>query len=222
MRPAAALLAIGLAACGGGFQRGAPLADPSAIAASARAATGTASPVRIVFEWEYADGRGNLRGDGAARVNPPDRFRLDLFSTAEGSMQAVLVDDRLDTSGRIEGVELPPPAFMYAMTGVFRPGPGEPAEGFASGGYEVVAYPADGDAMRYFYLLDGKLHRVEERRDGRLRRRIELEWGEHTEWPREARYRDDVTPSVVRWELQRVVPQADPFDEVIYVLDRSP
>jgi len=218
----AVLGAIGLVACGGGFERGEPLADPAAVAESARTGTGAETPVRIVFEWEYADERGNLRGEGAARVNPPDRFRFDLFSTAEGNMQAVLVDERLRTSGEIQGVELPEAAFMYAMTGVFRPGGVAPEEGFASGPYEVVGYPAAEGAMRYFYLLDGRLQRVEERRAGRLRRRIELEWGEDPAWPREARYRDDVTPSVVRWELRRVVPQADRFPEVIYDLDRIP
>jgi hypothetical protein len=209
-----------LAACGGGTQRGEPLTDPRAIASAALNATGTAVPVRVVFEWEYADDRGRLRGDGASRVNPPDRFRLDLYSTAEGSMRAALVDGDLTTSGQIEDVQFPPATFLYAMTGVFRPGPGEPIEGFRSGDLNVLGYPAADGGVRYFYFNDGRLDRVEERRGSRMLRRIVLAGGGDPAWPREARYRDDVTPKVVRWELVRVIPQEDRWPEEIY--DISP
>ena len=208
-----------MAACASGLTRGEPLANPADIAARAAESSGTTSPARVVFEWEYADERGNLRGDGASRVNPPDRFRLDLFSTAEGSMQATLVDDELVVLGQIEDVQLPPPAFLYAMTGVFRPGPATPIEGFRSDDYEVLGYPAEGAAVRYFYLLGGRLERVEERRAGRMQRRIVLDWGDDPTWPREARYRDDLTPNVVRWELVRVVPQTERWPEEIYEID---
>lgn len=206
-----------LLGCAGGYGTGEPLADPEAVAERAAAASGADRPVRVVFEWEYADERGNLRGEGVARVNPPARFRLDLFSTAEGSMRAALVDDRLDTGGDLEDVELPPPAFLYAMTGVFRPGSGAPIEGFTSGPHEVVGYAVADGGVRRFYLEAGRLVRVEERRAGRLERRIELEWGEDPVWPREARYRDDVDPRTrVRWALERVVEQSEPFEEEIY------
>lgn len=210
------ILTASLCACGAGLQRGEPLANPGEMAVAAVSSTGTTDPVRVVFEWEYADDRGRLRGDGAARVNPPDRFRLDLFSTAEGSMRAALVEGVLAVSGQIEDVQLPPPAFLYAMTGVFRPGVGEPTEGFRSADLDVLAYPADGSGVRYFYFRSGRLLRVEEREGSRMRRRIELEWGDEPAWPREARYRDDVTPSVVRWELQRVIPQEERFSNDIY------
>lgn len=203
--------------CAGGLETGEPLTDPAAVAARAQEASGADRPVRVIFQWEYADERGNLRGEGVARVNPPARFRLDLFSTAEGSMRAALVDDRLDTGGDLEDVELPPPAFLYAMTGVFRPGSAPPSEGFASGPYEVVGYAVSDGGVRRFYLEAGRLVRVEERRDGRLERRIELEWGQDPVWPAEARYRDDVEPRTrVRWALDRVVPQDEPFDDGIY------
>lgn len=211
-------LAVAWIGCAGGLERGAPLPDPAEVAERAARGSGAAEPTRVIFDWEYADERGNLRGEGVGRVNPPDRFRLDLFSTGEGSMRATLVDGRLDASGDLDEIELPPPEFLYAMTGLFRPGPAPPDEGFQSGPYEVVAYPAAGGGARYFYLLGGKLQRVEERRAGSLVRRIELEWGPHPVWPREARYRDDVAPNRVRWALERVIPQADPFPDDIYEL----
>lgn len=215
-RIAPLVLAVPLLACGGGIQRGEPLANPVEIAATAVAEAGAEGPVRVVFDWEYVDERGRLRGDGAARINPPDRFRLDLFSTAEGSMRAALVDDRLAVSGQIEDVQLPPTTFLYAMTGVFRPGPGQPVEGFRSRDYEVLAYPAEAGAVRYFYFSGGRLARVEERAGSRMLRRIELDWGQEPAWPREARYRDDVATNVVRWELQRVIPQEERFADELY------
>ena len=209
------VLALALA-CGGPIPRGEPLVDLDLIAQADTRASGTTTPMRVVFEWEYADERGNLRGQGSGRVNPPDRFRLDLFSTAEGSMRAVLVDDLLASSGDLEGVRLPPPAFLYAMAGVFRPGPARPIEGFQSDAFEVLGYPVEDGSMRYFYLLDGRLQRVEDLRSRRTQRRIELTWGENPTWPREAVYRDDITPSRVRWELVRMIPQDEPFPEEIY------
>ena len=143
-------------------------------------------------------------GDGVSRVNPPDSFRLDLFTTGEGGMSAVLVDDRLETLGQIEDVELPPPAFLYAMAGVFRPGNTPPTAGFESDGAEVLEYAAPEGGTRYYFLRDARLVRLEERRGNRLTRRIDLEWGPDPIWPTEARYRDDLTPSRVRWELMEV------------------
>ena len=211
-----------LAGCASGVQRGEPIAEPGRIAVEAIDATGASTPVRVVFEWEYADDRGRLRGDGAARINPPDRFRLDLFSTAEGSMRAALVDGVLSVGGQIEDVELPPATFLYAMTGVFRPGASEPAEGFRSGDLDVLAYPVNDGGVRYFYFGGLSLQRVEERRGGRIIRRIELEWGDDPTWPREARYRDDLTPSVVRWALDRVVPQEERFADDLYIIPPVP
>jgi hypothetical protein len=216
---AAAVVGGSAAGCSGGVIRGAPLSDPAAIARRAVERSGTPEPVRVVFEWEYADERGNLRGEGVGRVNPRDRFRLDLFTTGEGSLRAALVDDALAVEGDIEDFVLPPPAFLYAMTGVFRPGPVAPTEGFESDEYQVLGYPVDGGGMRYFYLLDGKLRRLEERADGRTRRLIELEWGSDPIWPREARYRDNVAPSRVRWDLDRVVVETELFGEEIYRVD---
>lgn len=219
--PGTALALVWIATgCAASFQQGPPLDDAVAVAGRAREASGIDRPQRVRFRWEYADERGNLRGDGVARVNPPDHFRLDLFAT-EGSMSAVLVDDRLDTLGEIEDVELPAPPFLYAMAGVFRTGADAPEDGFESDGMEVLRYGVGEDGVRWYYLRDGRLERVEERRDGRLRRRIELRWGEDAAWPREATYRDDVTPSRVRWELEAVQSVDVPWSAEIYELGPS-
>lgn len=199
-------LAIGWAtgACAASLQRGAPLADPAALVARARANSGAESPSWVRFEWEYADERGNLMGDGVSRVNPPDSFRLDLFTAGEGGMSAVLVEDSLETLGQIEDVELPSPVFLYAMAGVFRPGNTPPTAGFESDGAEVLEYAATDGARRYYFFREARLVRLEERHGERLVRRIDLAWGPDPTWPSEARYRDDLTRNRVRWELVEV------------------
>lgn len=208
--------------CSAALQRGAPLADPAGVAAGAHDASGARHPTSVWFDWEYVDERGNLRGEGRGRVNPPDRFRLDLFSTGEGSMSATLVDARLSTLGELEDVELPEPTFLYAMAGIFRPGDGPPSEGFESEGSRVVAYPTEDGATRYYFLRDGRLHRVEQRRGGRVERRIELEWGEDATWPLEARYRDSIVPNRVRWALVEIRIEGSPFPPDIYDLGSPP
>jgi hypothetical protein len=208
--------------CAASLQRGSPLADPAAVAARARESSGAERPSWVRFEWEYADKRGNLMGDGVSRVNPPDSFRLDLFTTGEGSMIAVLVDDRLETLGQIEDVELPAPVFLYAMAGIFRPGNTLPTAGFESDGAEVLEYPAPDGGTRYFFFREGRLVRLEERRGNRLERRIEIEWGPDPAWPSDARYRDDLTPNRVRWELVEVRVRDTRWPAEDYVLDSPP
>lgn len=80
-------------------------------------------PVRrkIVFLWNYADQNFRAKGDGAARVAPPDSVRLDLFvGGGYGSGSAVLVGDRLLTHGddRMRSY-LPPVPFLWAALGRF-------------------------------------------------------------------------------------------------------
>ncbi|WP_419166421.1 hypothetical protein [Candidatus Palauibacter sp.] len=209
---------LGSAACTGGFELGAPIADAEEVASRARAASGAEQPTRVEFEWEYADERGSFKGDGVARVNPPDRFRLDLFSTGEGSLQATLVDGDLATSGDLEGVELPPSVFLYAMAGVFRPGDAPPASGFESDDLRVLEFEAGEGRRRYFHLSGDRLTRVEERLGPRRERWIELDWGADPGWPSEAEYRDAVEETGVRWRLVSATAESRPYEERFYVL----
>jgi len=221
-RHATAVPLIVGAACGGGLVRGAPLPDAREIAAGVREEAGVARPTHVIFEWDYADRRGPLRGEGSARVNPPDLFRLDLFSTGNGSLSAVLVDDEVRSDGELEDFQLPPAAFLYAMTGVFRPGTEDPLGGFESDGYRVLEYTGEGGGQRYFYLSGERLTRVEERRDGRIERRIEITWGDSPDWPQEARYRDDVNENRVRWTLVRARTRPEPYPDEAYELPPIP
>jgi hypothetical protein len=115
--PLGVALIVGLAAC-------APHAAPmvGTIAPAAIPATNL-PPVhrQIVFLWSYADREFSAKGDGAARVAPPDSVRIDLFvGGGYGSGSAVLVGDRLVARGddRVRSY-LPPAPFLWAALGHF-------------------------------------------------------------------------------------------------------
>ncbi len=75
---------------------------------------------------------------------------------------------------------------------------------------------------RLYVVREGRIVRVEERQAGRLNRRVELEWDEETRWPRQAEYRDNVTPSRARWRLDAVRSADAPFPARIYDLRTPP
>jgi hypothetical protein len=216
------MLLTALSACGGALQRGAPLPDTDEMAERLINMTGVSQPTHVVFEWEYVDGRGRLRGDGSARINPPDLFRLDLFSTGEGSIAAVLVDGILSTQGDLQDIILPDSPFLYAMTGLFRPGSPSPLGGFKADDLEVLEYLGGKGAHRYFYLSKNRLMRVEDKKDGHFDRGLEITWTNDPSWPGEVRYRDVVGENRVRWKLVRSSMQSKPFEPSIYDLPKNP
>ncbi len=74
---------------------------------------------RIRFTWTYADLDLRGRGDGVARVAPPDSVRLDLFLAGGNSGgRAVLIDDELRApGGPMVRSFLPPPPMLWAALG---------------------------------------------------------------------------------------------------------
>ncbi len=216
------MLLTALSACGGALQRGSPLPDTAEMATRLTNMTGISQPTHVIFEWEYVDERGRLRGDGSARINPPDSFRLDLFSTGEGSITAVLVDGVLSTQGDLSDITLPDSPFLYAMGGLFRPGSSPPLGGFKADDLEVLEYLGDKGGHRYFYLSKDRLMRVEDRKDGHFDRGLEITWANDPNWPGDVQYRDVVGESRVRWKLVRSSMQSKPFEPSIYDLPKNP
>lgn len=74
---------------------------------------------RIRFTWTYSDLDLRGRGDGVARVAPPDSVRLDLFLAGGNSGgRAVLIDDELRApGGAMVRSFLPPPPMLWAALG---------------------------------------------------------------------------------------------------------
>ncbi len=136
-RPFALLWALAVAGPGASpacapLQRGGPGARPEAPSAAAAAealavqeATRITTASRLVFAWraQEPDFRGD--GTGVARVEPPDKARLDLFfDNGELAATAALVGDDLRVPAELPGELVPPPALFWAALGVFRPGSG--------------------------------------------------------------------------------------------------
>ena len=78
-----------------------------------------ASPQRFVFDWSYEDAELSARGEGVARVAPPDSARLDLFLAGGfGSGSAFLLGDVVVApGGDMVHRFLPPPPVLWAAFG---------------------------------------------------------------------------------------------------------
>ncbi|MGD8496350.1 MAG: hypothetical protein PVF05_09195 [Gemmatimonadales bacterium] len=205
------------AACAVPVETGPPIADPGVTAARLLRRSGPDEPSLVRFEWKYSDRRGSVEGDGAARFNPPDSLRLDLFTSGEVAMAVALAGRNLSSLGEIEDVEVPPGAFLFAMAGLFRPRGDEAPRGFEADGDTVLVYGEDTEKL-YFFARAGRLVQVEERRHGSLRRKVELEWGEHEKWPTRAEFRDFDEHSRVRWTVGDTRIMEAPYSSDIFTL----
>lgn len=216
------LLAASWSGCATAGGARSPLADPAGTAARA-AEAGPDRPHRVTFTWEYADERGPVRGEGVLRFNPPDSLRLDLLSAGGASMRIALVEGDLRTDGQIEDVRLPPPAFLYATAGLFRPGLSGPEEGWTEDGDRILAYATSGGGTLVYRLRGGAIVRLEEREDGRELRRLELAWPDDGgAWPHRAEYRDGTQESRARWTVEDAQVEQNPFPSDIYELPDAP
>ena len=115
------------------------------------------APVRLIFDWSVREPGLRSGGRGVARLEPPYRARLDLFTEAgETVLRAALVGDELRLPDGTSDELIPPPALFWSSLGVFRPGGDyRPAEGWEADdgtlrlSYESVTRPG------LLYALDG-------------------------------------------------------------------
>lgn len=82
---------------------------------------------RIVFKWRIRESELEIRGDGAARIAPPDSARIDLFvGGGLGGGAAWVIGDSLALGPAPDALRraLPPPVFLWAALGRFALPPG--------------------------------------------------------------------------------------------------
>jgi hypothetical protein len=74
---------------------------------------------KIVFQWDYSQPELRIRGEGVARVAPPDSARLDFFVNGQGTGHALLVGDeiRLQEGQAAMRDFLPPAPLLWAALG---------------------------------------------------------------------------------------------------------
>jgi hypothetical protein len=147
----------------------APIPDAEVTARALEDDTGLKEPLQIVFDWQLNDGGQRAHGRGVARVEPPDRARLDLFlDNGETVVSAALVGAELRLPPGAPDDVLPPPDMMWGALGIFRPHPGTRLLGgdrledqgvrltYAYDDGRQLQYEAVDGALRSLELLDGK------------------------------------------------------------------
>ncbi len=76
---------------------------------------------RLIFRWVYDDPIFGAKGEGVARLAPPDSVRLDFFvDGGVGSGGAILIADSLKTAAEDGRRYLPPVPLLWAALGVLR------------------------------------------------------------------------------------------------------
>jgi hypothetical protein len=167
----------------------------------------------VVFRWELEDLDFSGRGEGAARIAPPDSARLDFFLAGGlGNGAAALIDDELRLPSSSEDLArrlIPPPPLLWAALGRL-----------AVPEYRDTVARVDGDtlradigkpvAWRVTFIRD-TLRRVERVDGGRV-----IEWVERVAGS-PVRYRNEVKRRKLELFITRS-DEVDAFDSGIWVL----
>lgn len=120
VRAVAALALLAAVACAR-----APLAGPLTGVPTARRLPATALPDgyrTILFSWDYSERLAGARGEGVARIAPPDSVRIDLFlQNGNYAGFVILIADSIVATAQDEARRvLPPPALIWSSLGVVR------------------------------------------------------------------------------------------------------
>ena len=152
------------------------------------------SPVRLIFDWTVREPGLRSGGRGVARLEPPYRARLDLFTgSGETVLRAALVDDELRLPAGASDDLIPPPALFWSSLGIFRPGGDyRPAGGWeADDGTLRLNYEAEGrDALVYELDGNGDVAALSLARDGETVDELRLSLPLREGFPTEATYRN--------------------------------
>ena len=212
MRFQAVLPALGLVfastACGGG-SLGSPVPILDTDQAVLRASRDNPFPntSQVIFRWNVREPDLRLEGRGVARLQHPDRARLDLFmENGESVLAASLVEDRLRAREGTRLQVVPSPALLWASLGVFRPGEGVTllgAEAFDNDVFRLRYRLPDGDELRY-ELRSGRVTEVELRHEGNATHRVALNREGGGELPKETTYRNLASFSELKVTVETV------------------
>lgn len=158
-RLVAATLVLSAAACA---PRAAPLAGAPVPARLPDARID--APRQVFFRWELEDGTLVARGEGVARVVPPDSARLDFFlDGGAGGGTAFLIGDAFDApGGDLVRRMLPPAPLLWASLGRLAVPPGDTVARLDGGVLRadigtgpVYRVSFEGDSLRRVERIDG-------------------------------------------------------------------
>jgi hypothetical protein len=165
---------------------------------------------RVIFDWDLRDTEFHARGEGVARIAPPDSVRLDFFlSGGLGGGRAVLIDQSIRApGGELVRRLLPPPPMIWAALGrLALPAANDTTVHVDNGVLraDVGAPPAWRVTFRGDTLV--RLDRVSGDRVA--------EWVERSS-PDRVRYRHETGRRELTLRVQRVLEEASPFDATIW------
>jgi len=169
-------------------------AGPVDVALERRAveATAPAGAFRILFDWSAREGESRFGGRGVARVEQPERVRLDLVGPrGEAILSAALVGHSLHLPAGANTVAVPPPPLLWSVLGVFSPPPDARLVATRQDDGRVTLEYDDADGARWRFVLQGDtLRRAELDAPGQGRRTVELQGNGPRGLPQVAVYRD--------------------------------
>ncbi len=168
-----------------------PAVDAEQAVLRAERTTALDGAYRLIFDWNASEPDARFQGRGVARIEAPDRARLDLFTGGGESVgAAALVDDEL-RSARGEVGPMPPPALFWGALGVFRPGRSANLQGAsaADDGTTRITYRYPGGQEARFHVRDGRVDRIDLLRNGRLEEEVRVEGGHDSRFPAVSTYR---------------------------------
>ena len=217
----ALLILLATVGCAGSALRSAPPLPRSELDTAVRIASESSrivQPVQLTFAWRAREPGFRDWGIGVARVEPPDKARLDLFlDNGETAAIAALVGDDLRVPGAQPLELVPPPALLWAALGVFRPGDGaEVVEGRRAGGVMELRFGLPGGDLVRFRVRERRVVEAALLRDGAAVETVAVAGpDEESAYPREATYRNlrDYRELELRLES---VEHVDPFPPYIW------
>lgn len=218
-----ATLSVGTFACGPRRPALVPLPDPAAIAEVLRTGHQPSSPRLVIFRWRYYGPEGNFGGEGALRLDPAGRARVDLLGPQAATVEiAILRGDTLWLASGDGEVRLPPPTFLWAMAGVFRPPAPVPDRALGGDGETALEYDLAprGESVRFEFGPDGRLRRVVRRGDRRAHQELSLRWPDRpADTPEFAEFRDRREFRRIRLEVTESREHA-PFEAHLFGRER--
>jgi hypothetical protein len=169
VRRAALLAALAAVAGAGCAPRARPLAGAPTPEVALPSTALAARPQRLVFRWRYDEAEGfSARGEGVARLTPPDSGRLDFFVDGGlGGGYAVLIGDRVSAPGgdMIRRLIPPAPLLWAALGRVALPAAADTV--VRSAGDTIRADVGRGPTWRVTFV-GGRLRRLERIDGGRI------------------------------------------------------
>jgi hypothetical protein len=167
-------------------------ADPDSLAAALRRQSIPASPRQLQFGWSLDEAGSRFSGSGVARIQAPERFRLDLFGPrGESYLAAALVGDTPRVPASVmERFRLPSAALLGATVGVVRPPSGARlASASESEGRVELRYELGADGVLEYRAQGGRLLSLRRLKGSAVQESVELERTASGEL-KSARYRD--------------------------------